>query len=139
MANPCPKRSEARTKPNQRLVEVFGIKNIFTDEKQRDFKLETIRKMRAACKMSTTDDKGDWTDLRERAVEYCHVCMQRASGDGSINLTELVRFITLKLSLSCLFADAETASKTNNTFDDIKLIGRRINDLWIDSKKPDGE
>ncbi|KAF2621924.1 hypothetical protein BU25DRAFT_435148 [Macroventuria anomochaeta] len=135
-------RLGARAKPNQRLAEVFGIKNAFTNENPKnhgDFSKETTKRMKDACKMIFKDDKGDWTDLQERAVEYWKEYMQRAGGHGSINLAELAQFITLKLSLLYLFADAEIASKTKDIFEDIKFIGHRINDLWIESKKPDGE
>ncbi|KAF9691396.1 hypothetical protein EKO04_010684 [Ascochyta lentis] len=125
---------EARAKPNHRLVEVFGIKNIFTDAGCTGFSVNTIRKMKAACKMTSRLDAGDWTDLRTRAIDYFADYIQRKGQLESINLAGLVQFVTLKLSLSYLFDDAEAAFKTHDTFDDITYIGQQINELWMKSK-----
>ncbi|KAH6638975.1 hypothetical protein C7974DRAFT_448771 [Boeremia exigua] len=130
-------RQGARVKPNHRLVEVFGIKNVFTDEHPGGFSRETTSKIRAACKMRASDDKGSWTNLRKRSIECFDEYIKHVGQHGTINIAELAQFVTLKLSLSYLFADAEIAFKTADTFDDITFIGHQINKLWIDSKKPD--
>ncbi|KAJ8117458.1 hypothetical protein OPT61_g1350 [Boeremia exigua] len=137
-----PNRLEARARPNKRLVGVFGILNVFTDDRSEnhgDFSKETTKRMREACKMSSKHDEGDWTDLQKLAIEYSEEYMHREGGKGSINLAELVQFITLKLSLSYLFTDAKIAFRTKNAFDDITFIGHRINALWIESKNLHGE
>lgn len=59
--------------------------------------------------------------------------------DLALNLAELVQFVISKASLLYLFDDARAASTRSDTFEDIRLIDRRINDLWIDSKKPDDQ
>lgn len=128
----------ARTKPNQRLVEVFGISNAFTNMHPGPFSIDATKKMRAACKIEGNSN-GDWTDLRTHAMEYLTEYLARKSDREYIYLAELVQFITLKLSLFYLFDDANTASKSNDIFHDIVLIGREINTLWINSKKPDNE
>lgn len=129
----------ARTKPNQRLVEVFGISNAFTDiQPPGDFSNTAAKKMKAACKIEGGSN-GEWTDLRVHAMEYLTEYLDRKSDNKFIHLAELVQFITLKLSLSYLFGDADAASKSRDIFDDIVLIGREINTLWINSKKPDNE
>lgn len=129
----------ARTKPNQRLVEVFGISNAFTDmQPPGDFSNTATKKMQAACKIEG-DSNGDWTELRTHAMEYLAEYLARKSDRESIYLAELVQFITLKLSLSYLFDEANTAFKSKDIFHDIVLIGREINTLWINSKKPDNE
>ena len=129
----------ARTKPNQRLVEVFGISNAFTDRNcPKDFSDNATERMRAACKI---EDKsyGEWTDLRTHAVEYLTEYLNRKSGGESIHLAELVQFITLKLSLSYLFENANAAFESKEIFKDIVFIGSEINILWSNSKKPDNE
>ncbi|KAF1976689.1 hypothetical protein BU23DRAFT_528435 [Bimuria novae-zelandiae CBS 107.79] len=133
------KRKEARTKPNQRLVDVFGIRNVFTDATQDStFSKSTIDRMKAICNMADHPE-GDWTGLRERALRYFEEYMQSEKVDTHINLAELTQFITLKISLSYLFKHAESAFNLPATFDDIAYTARRINELWIESKKPDGE
>jgi hypothetical protein len=136
----CPDHKKARANPNRRLISVFGIKNVFTDEEDPgQFSRMTTKKMRAACKMETRHDYGDWTELRERAMGYLTDYLIRKSDSKSICLAELVQFITLKVSLSYLFDDADAASKGKDIFDDVVLIGHQINYLWIKSKKPDDE
>lgn len=130
---------EARANPNRRLVEVFGVDNVFTSTKPTKFSVETIKKMKAACNITKNDKKGDWSSLRTRALQYHGEYMERVEKHGSINLADMVRYLTLKLSLSYLFDGAAAAFKSQDTFKDIKSIGFQINKLWIDSKKPDGE
>lgn len=134
-----PRRKEARVNPNHRLVEVFGIKNVFTDMEPGGFNRITIEKMRDACKMTKGNDKGDWTDLRKRAIRCFDEYMDRKAYVGSVNLAELTQFVTLKLSLCYLFNDAETALSHKDTFDDVVYVGHRINYLWIASKKSSEE
>jgi hypothetical protein len=50
-------RNGARTKPNQRLVEVFGIRNAFTHLDPK-FSNNATKEMRAACKMEKEQDEG---------------------------------------------------------------------------------
>ena len=129
----------ARVKPNGRLVEVFGISNVFTNQSAEGFSKTTTRKMKAACKMESHDDPGDWTELRTCAIECFNEYLQRMGQDSPINLAELVQFVTLKVSLFYLFDNVRAASTTSDTFEDIRLIGRQINDLWVDSKKSESQ
>jgi hypothetical protein len=134
-ANPKPK---ARALANRRLVRVFGIDNVFTSENdagyRNRFKEESERKMRAAIKMETENDPDDWESLRRSAMVYVYTYLER-QGD-TVDVAELVQFVTLKISLKYLFPDAEAGWNAPQSFDHIKLIGRRINELWIQSKKP---
>lgn len=54
---------EARVRPNIRLVEVFGISRVCTDENAEYFNKITTKKMRAACKMEKRYDLGHWTNF----------------------------------------------------------------------------
>ncbi|KAG9202521.1 hypothetical protein G6514_004259 [Epicoccum nigrum] len=128
----------ARTNPNQRLVEAFGIHNAFTHV-DFNFSNNATKKMRAACKIEIKQDSGDWTDLRKRAKEYLIEYLERKSDSKSIYLAELVQFITLKLSLSYLFDDADAAAENKDVFKDVVLIGREINNLWINLKNSNNE
>jgi hypothetical protein len=131
-------RKGARTKPNQRLVEAFGISNAFTNVRPGPFSNNATKKMKAACKIEDGSN-GEWTDLRTHAMGYLTEYLYRKSDSKSIYLAELVQFITLKLSLSYLFDNADAAFKSKDIFKDIVLIGREINTLWANSKKPDNE
>lgn len=49
---------KASSIPNQRLVEVFGIKNVSTDPGSGGFTKEATERMKGACKIDV-NDKGD--------------------------------------------------------------------------------
>ncbi|KAF1962595.1 hypothetical protein CC80DRAFT_370653, partial [Byssothecium circinans] len=127
----------SRSEPNQRLAEVFGIDNAFTsvDKTLRtQFIRTTVSKIRAATNIQERDgtSKGDWRYLRQSAIDSCNEFLSCSS--HQMNLAELVQFVTLKVSLTYLFNDATEAMKRKDCFEHIKYIGRRINELWIESK-----
>jgi hypothetical protein len=74
--------------------------------------------------------EGGWTALREYAIKISQEYI--AHVEVRINLLEMVQFITLRLSILYLFPDAPTWGEDD--FDDIAQIGRRINELWVESK-----
>jgi hypothetical protein len=131
---------EAGVVPNQHPVEVFGIKKVFTDANKDSSKLSrtTNKKMRVACNIDRYP-AGDWTGIRRQAFRFFDDYMERTEEYKSINFAELVHFITSKVSITYLFDNAETVFESQDAFEDIKLIDHRINELWIESKKPDGE
>lgn len=51
-----------------------------------------------------------------------------------MNLSELVQFVTLKVSLGYLFDKATNIMQEYDSFEDIIYISHRINELWIDPK-----
>ncbi|KAF1346424.1 hypothetical protein EJ07DRAFT_160478 [Lizonia empirigonia] len=64
----------------------------------------------------------------------------KESDTEPIKLTELTQFIVLKQSLCYLFEGAQEALETSKKqFDDVKFIGRRINELWIQCKMTEAE
>lgn len=113
-------------------MQVFGINNIFTDDDadatwRKTFKNATI------TKMNTAAPDGDWTKLRKAALEYVDEYLSTKGSDAK--LAELVQFVTLKVSLRYLFKDAKAAMKRDGSFNNIVYIAKRINELWLESKK----
>ncbi|KAJ8110964.1 hypothetical protein OPT61_g6325 [Boeremia exigua] len=137
-----PTEAKLELSPTNALWMSLASRMPYTNKDSKDcgeFVRETIARMKAACKINCSNDKGDWTNLRECAIDCMKEYMQRMGSRGSINLAELVQFVTLKTSQIYLFTDAEIASKTKDTFEDFRFIGHRLNDLWMNSKTPDGE
>jgi hypothetical protein len=100
----------ARANPNQRLKEVFGIDNGFTNP-DRVFAKTFLRKTDACMNkaMRTSDgsqEDGDWTELRRQAMAYFYEYMDRA-GPTSIKLAELTQYIVLN-SLSATYSKTLT-------------------------------
>ncbi|KAI1514782.1 hypothetical protein KJE20_13250 [Pyrenophora tritici-repentis] len=136
-----PNHQQARADPNQSLKEVFGIDNIFTNktDKKKPF-IEKVEKiMWEAMKANSFRDDGDWRDLRNQAIVFFDEYMKECDTE-LINLAELTQFIVIKQSLWYLFESAQEALETSKTqFNDVKFIGRRINELWIQSKMTEAE
>ncbi|PWO19898.1 lipase precursor [Pyrenophora tritici-repentis] len=136
-----PNHQQARADPNQSLKEVFGIDNIFTNktDKKKPF-IEKVEKiMWEAMKANSFRDDGDWRDLRNQAIVFFDEYMKECDTE-LIKLAELTQFIVLKQSLWYLFESAQEALETSKTqFNDVKFIGRRINELWIQSKMTEAE
>lgn len=125
----------ARTIPNQRLHTVFGIGSSFTNPDpliHNKVVQEAIKVMQKA-----TDDDDDWSTLTTHAIDYCRDYLQHPSNATGVNLAGLVQFLTLKLSLDYLFP-GETSLEAKD-FADIVFIGKRISQLWIESKKGEGQ
>ncbi|KAF2442388.1 hypothetical protein P171DRAFT_497202 [Karstenula rhodostoma CBS 690.94] len=140
----------ARADPNQRLTTVFGIDNAFTTYDKNaasDFRRKATVLMNLATKSATLDARGnvkkgdypsgDWSDLRAWAVEYCKEYKTRLPDRKRVKLAQMVQFVTLKVSLRYLFP--EHALKRGDSFEDIVMIGRRINELWVASKEDEGQ
>ncbi|KNG45995.1 cytochrome p450 [Stemphylium lycopersici] len=131
---------QARTEPNERLKRVFGIDNIFTNaiDSKRPF-IDMVEKlMWRAMKTEGRTEDGDWSDLCHQATTFFKEYLERPETD-TIRLAGLTQYMVLKLSLCYLFEGASEALATSEThFDDTKYIGRRINELWIESKRADG-
>jgi hypothetical protein len=130
-----PDSQGARVGPNQRLKIAFGIDNAFTNPNntaKNVFGANTMKLMRGAIKLDKENTTGDWSDMRTYTMNCRKEYLQRASNSGCLNLSELVQFVTLKVSLYYLFPGE--ASNTDDTFKDMVYIGHRINELWIASK-----
>jgi hypothetical protein len=130
-----PDSQGARVGPNQRLKTAFGIDNTFThpDKTAKNvFSANTVKLIRDAIKLDKENRTGDWSDMRTYTMNCCKEYLQSASNSGCLNLSELVQFVTLKVSLYYLFPGE--ASNTDDTFKDMVYIGHRINELWIASK-----
>jgi hypothetical protein len=129
-----PNQQHARAEPNQRLVEVFGIDNGFTNPdsgSRTRFKDKAELLMQKAMNMNGSEDIDDWTGLRLQAITYCHEYMERA-GSTSVKLAELTQYIVLKQSLCYLFDGADEAIEASDTqFSDITYIARRVNDSGL--------
>lgn len=124
----------ARAKPNRRLERVFGIDNSFTSTDQlwrSKFIRGAVSKMKAAIKLESGYPAGNWQDLRGLAIASFEEYMKHAG--ATLCVAELVQYVTLKVSLAYLFDDAEQAM-ANGGFENVKYIGKRINELWIASK-----
>jgi hypothetical protein len=135
-------KPSARAGPNQRLVSVFGIDNAFTtydSAQEKRFVQHTKNLMKNACKLVEEDSGGDWTGLCRSVTSHCtdYLRHQEDINAYEFNLVELVQYITLKTSLCYLFDDADAILASGHGFEDITYIGRRINELWIESKRPD--
>ncbi|KAF1351463.1 hypothetical protein EJ07DRAFT_169016 [Lizonia empirigonia] len=90
-------------------------------------------------KANSFRDDEDWLDLRNQAIVFFDEYMKESDTEP-IKLTELTQFIVLKQSLCYLFEGAQEALETSKTqFDDVKFIGRRINELWIQCKMTEAE
>ncbi|KAF2657163.1 hypothetical protein K491DRAFT_655329 [Lophiostoma macrostomum CBS 122681] len=132
-------RAKARAEPNKRLIEFFGIDNVFTNTDdhayRRKFVSMTIDKMRMATRSTKKGAGEDWTGLRGDALT--HVDEYLRLHTTKVNLAELVQFVTLKISLEYLFEHAKVAM-TRRLPQDVTYFGRRINELWLESKKSHG-
>jgi hypothetical protein len=125
-------KQEARAIPNARLKQVFGIDNAFTtvsQDEKTEFRRRTVKLMKDASRFNEYPE-GGWTALREHAIKISREYI--AHVEERIKLPEMVQFITLRLSILYLFPDAPTWG--DDDFGDIIYIGRRINELWVESK-----
>ncbi|KAF1833953.1 hypothetical protein BDW02DRAFT_569485 [Decorospora gaudefroyi] len=129
---------QARVEPNKRLKDVFGIDNVFTNEtsvRKMEFLKEVECLMLNAMKMTDHTKDGNWGNLSHQAIAFLDDYMKRAD-TGSLDLAELTQYIVLKQSLCYLFEGTDEVLKKSDTqFEDITYIGRRINELWIETKK----
>jgi hypothetical protein len=130
-----PDSQGARVGPNQHLKTAFGIDNAFTNPNntaKNVFSANTMKLMRDAIKLDTENTTGDLSDMRMYTINCCKEYLQRASNSGCLHLSELVQFVTLKVSLYYLFPGE--ASNISDIFGDTVYISHRINELWIASK-----
>jgi hypothetical protein len=131
-----PDSQGARVGPNQRLETAFGIDNAFTNPNntaKNVFSTNTMKLMRDVIKLDTENTTGDWSDIRMYTMNCCKEYLQRASNSSRLHLSELVQFVTLKVSLYYLFPGE--ASNINDIFGDMVYISHLINELWIASKR----
>jgi hypothetical protein len=127
---------KARAEANQRLVQVFGIDNIFTKSVDKcRFREQAVKKMNAAVRCNQRTEEHGWENLRRSAMAYFYEFLEKS--DDTIHLVELTQFITLKLSLKYLFPEAEPLWDGYGSLKHIVFIGKRINELWLLSKQPD--
>jgi hypothetical protein len=127
-------KAAARAEPNQRLKQVFGIDNVFTSTDarlNRQFIGNTVSKMQTATKLNEFPT-GNWQALKAATIASLTVYLQR--NKETLNLSELVQFVTLKVSIGYLFDDATQYMEDHDSFNHIKYIGSRINELWVESK-----
>ncbi|KAF2704111.1 hypothetical protein K504DRAFT_335966, partial [Pleomassaria siparia CBS 279.74] len=127
--------NSARAEPNQRLVKVFGIDNSFTSTdrgRRSEFIRGTISKMKAVTELERGCPGGNWQNMRRLAISSFEEYLKQAG--ETMHVAELVQFVTLKVSLCYLFDDAEHAT-ADGGFENVKYIGKKINELWISSKK----
>ncbi|KAF2871214.1 hypothetical protein BDV95DRAFT_629037 [Massariosphaeria phaeospora] len=83
--------------------------------------------MKAATHITSTQPEGDWSKLQRVATSHFKQFIE--SSGKTLNLTELVQFVTLKGSLCYLFEYADTAMSIADRSEDINFIGRRINTM----------
>ncbi|KAF2750598.1 hypothetical protein M011DRAFT_464397 [Sporormia fimetaria CBS 119925] len=125
-----------RSEANSRLVQTFGVDNIFTntDDQQykTQFKKDAIQKMRVA-KLPELIRAA--RDARDEFICYHHMKENEIGMTaGTVKLAELTEFVTLKVSLVYLFPGSAPGWNGPRSFENIALIGQRINELWIASK-----
>lgn len=131
-------RQASRARPNKRLEIVFGIANAFTTRETRihaEFVNSAKQKMQAAIKIDgkTWKDKdGDWSMLRELARDSVDQHLSQSA--AKLRIVDLVRVVTLKVSLRFLFGASDNAVSSEHSMEHLILIGQSINDLWIASK-----
>ncbi|QDS70777.1 hypothetical protein FKW77_004066 [Venturia effusa] len=120
---------QARSIPNQRLVEAFGLNNAFTTS---DFQRAKEFVQAANMKVKTVN--------MEAWKVYAEYCLKSASAKISasgttVNLADLVQSVTLEISLKFLFNVDENVLKGPEAKIQIPLIAKGINRLWQASKK----
>ncbi|KAF2685222.1 hypothetical protein K458DRAFT_300821 [Lentithecium fluviatile CBS 122367] len=93
--------------------------------------------MQAATKMNGDFPEGNWQATKATAIGARSKYMQRYK--TSFNLSGLVQFVTLRVSLGYLFDDAMGLMDQYDSFENIEYIGRRTNQLWIESKADEGQ
>jgi hypothetical protein len=134
----------ARSKANARLINAFGIKNIFTTEDKiyaAKFRTQSIEKLRNAINLTpNTGNSGNWVPLRD-TIRYV-VKNNSLINKDIINLAELVQFVTLKVSLEYLFNSRVATTLPGeqtpvpNEEESIIYVATTINILWTRSKSP---
>jgi hypothetical protein len=95
---PYPKRQHARAMPNQRLREIFGIDNGFTNPdipSKMGFTQEAEKLMLAAMNVNDNNPDGDWVGLRRRALTFFDEYM-RLNSTRTVKLAELTQYITFE-------------------------------------------
>lgn len=121
----------ARATSNQRLVTVFGIDNAFTTfdtQRKRDFVIE------ANDKVKNISDE-EWQDLANKALWWASDKLYAEEGSPKrLDLTELVQFLTMKVSLTFFFSPKPEALRTGEGVKYISFIAKEINRLWLASK-----
>lgn len=119
--------SDARARPNRRLIHAFGIDNCFTiGERSRctEFKNE-------AKKLVDLDDD-QWTKL---ASSIRDLTRQQCSPSGKISLFEMIQLVTMKATLDPLLGVGVSSS---NVDEHISQLAKEINQQWLRSKEVNG-
>jgi hypothetical protein len=131
-------RQATRARPNRRVASVFGINNAFTTRDlivHAKFVNDAKKKMQTAIKVdgkSWKKKEGDWSILRELARSSVDHFLSQS--EERLRIVDLVRVVTLKVSLRLLFNASDKSINSKDSIEHLILIGQRINDLWIASK-----
>ena len=131
-------RQATRARPNNRISTVFGLDNAFTTRSlhiHAEFLNEAKRKMQNAILLDGKNWKekdGDWCNIRDLARYSVGQILSQP--EKKLRIVDLVRVITLKVSLRLLFNASDNAINSEGSMEHLILIGQRINDLWIRSK-----
>ncbi|KAF2799284.1 hypothetical protein K505DRAFT_294959 [Melanomma pulvis-pyrius CBS 109.77] len=131
-------RPAARARPNEGLKTVFGIANAFTTRDQgvhAKFVSDAKKRMQKAIQLNGNkwkDQDGDWNNVR--ALAQCSVGQILSQPEEKLRIVDLVRVVTLKVSLRIFFNASDKAINSQRSMEQLVLIGQRINDLWIASK-----
>ncbi|KAF2465148.1 uncharacterized protein BDR25DRAFT_328768 [Lindgomyces ingoldianus] len=91
--------------------------------------------MKTAVNISVDPKVENWEMLCAAAKRHVEEFLQQAG--NIINVAELSQYTTLKLSIGYLFPGTENTLNKVGSFQNIQIIGKRINELWIASKKDD--
>ncbi|MCJ1481796.1 hypothetical protein MMC06_001955 [Schaereria dolodes] len=117
---------ESRSKPNQRLVQTFGVDNAFTTTNEKylkNFKRHVENLLKA--------DDATWKQTGETASQLVHHGQDAARReDFVIMLVPLVQDLVLRISIQILFEIPAVELEHEN----IKAVASKINRLWVDSK-----
>lgn len=115
---------EARAGPNRRLVEVFGINNLFTTI-DSDYKRSFGREIRNLLRANNED----WKNIAASATTYLGWHLQLL-GEEDVPLVQLIRTTTFRAVLDHFFA-SEIVSRDREA---IILATENINEIWMMSK-----
>jgi hypothetical protein len=99
-------RCAARSTPNARLISAFGVNNIFTTRdtgRAKEFRTQAINKLTTVLDITDgpKDRDANWRPLIEDIKQTAEA--EFAGTQTSINLTKVIQYVTLKVSLKYLF------------------------------------
>lgn len=99
-------RGAARSAPDERLRSAFGVNNIFTTRdagRAKEFKNQAINKLKTVLDITDgpKDRDANWRPLIDDIKQTAGA--EFVGTQTSLNLTKVIQYVTLKMSLKYLF------------------------------------